>query len=153
MKFKFYTRYENHIEALDPKWVDDHFIGSGGKVYCWDADYYKCTEDKAMFAVQYTGLQDKNGVEIYEGDIITAHQFLFDGNEVESIILGEVGSNSFGWTLSRIKNKFYEDYTGYEPGEGESNLGDFYGLHEESFEVVGNKFENKELLDANKETE
>ena len=97
---------------------------------------------------QYTGLKDKDGVEIYTDDIITAHQFLFDGNEVESVIFGEVGSNEFGWTLKRIKNDFYEDYTGYEPYEGESNLGDFYGLHEESFEVIGNIHENPELLNT-----
>ena len=97
---------------------------------------------------QYTGLKGVGGVEIYEGDIITAHQFLFDGNEVESIIFGEVGSNEFGWALKRIKNDFYEDYTGYEPYEGESNLGDFYGLHEESFKVIGNIYENPKLLES-----
>tara|TARA_R110000851_G_scaffold322196_1_gene488101 strand:+ start:354 stop:800 length:447 start_codon:yes stop_codon:yes gene_type:complete len=95
---------------------------------------------------QFTGLQDKNGVDIYVGDIVTSHQFLFDGNEVESIIFGVIASNDFGWTLGRIKNKFYEDYTGYEPSEGETNLGDFYGLHEESFEVIGNIHQNPELI-------
>ena len=100
--------------------------------------------------MQYTGLKDKYGIEIYEGDIVTAHQFLFDGCEVESQIFGEIAIGDFGVTLKRIKNDFYEDYTGYEPYEGESHLLDFYGLHEDSFEVIGNIYENKELLDDEK---
>lgn len=98
--------------------------------------------------MQYTGLKDKNGVEIYERDFVTAHQFLFDGNEVESQIFGEIVIGEFGVLLKRIKNKFYEDYTGYKPYEGECYLFNFYGLHEDSFEVIGNRFENPELLES-----
>ena len=115
-----------------------------------DGEWKNFDEFSNISLMQFTGVQDKNGVDIYEGDMITSHQFLFDGNEVESIIFGVIGSNDFGWTLGRIKNKFYEDYTGYEPSEGETNLGDFYGLHEESFEVIGNIHQNPELLESKK---
>jgi uncharacterized phage protein (TIGR01671 family) len=125
----------------------EDFDFTNGMYAAWD-EFGLEHEDTVV--MQFTGLQDKNGVDIYEGDMITSHQFLFDGNEVESIIFGVIGSNDFGWTLGRIKNKFYEDYTGYEPSEGETNLGDFYGLHEESFEVIGNIHENPELLESKK---
>lgn len=97
---------------------------------------------------QYTGLKDKNGVEIFYGDIVRMHQFLFDGSEYEKEIVGVIKQGDYGWTLSQIKNKEVNDHMGYENGEGETYLIDFYGLHEESFEKIGTKWDNPELLEV-----
>lgn len=98
--------------------------------------------------MQSTGLTDKNGKDVYEGDFVTMHQFLYDGSEVESQIFGvvEYCEDSACFNLARIKNKFYEDYTGYKEFEGSSPIVYFYGLHEESWEVIGNIHENPELV-------
>lgn len=95
---------------------------------------------------QFTGLKDIDGKEIYEGDVVSMHQFLFDGNEVEKIISGVIGWDEYGLTLEQVRNEFVEEYTGYDAGEGELPLNSFYGLHEESWTLLGNKFENPELL-------
>lgn len=97
---------------------------------------------------QYTGLKDKNGEKIFEGDVVNMHQFLFDGSEYETEITGVIKQGDYGWTLSQIKNKEVNDHMGYENGEGETYLIDFYGLHEESFEIIGNIYDNPELLEV-----
>ena len=112
-------------------------------------DYY---EHNYIF-MQYTGLTDTHGKEVYEGDIVSMHQFLFDGNEVESEIVGVISSNDWGWTITQIKNDFFQEYTGYDLHGGECNLSDIYGLHDESWTVLGNIYEHPHLLEGNKAQE
>ena len=102
---------------------------------------------------QCTGLKDKNGKLIWENDIIKLHQFLFDGSEYEKEILISIEYMSemmcFGANL--IEAKEIKRYMGYKDEDTEKVVvpfNDFYGLHEESFEVIGNIFDNKELLES-----
>ena len=74
--------------------------------------------------MQYTGLKDKNGVEIYEGDIVTAD------------------------TIFRCIVKYWDEgFSGYVLTFGadgwEGMLADYGGL-----EVIGNIYENPELLEV-----
>lgn len=101
-----------------------------------------------MILMQYTGLKDRNGVEIYEGDIVNFTYWWFDGNPAESNLCGEIvyieGCMSFG--LKHVKNSDWCKYTGADREVGDTDAFDTWLFDEADFEVIGNIYENPELL-------
>lgn len=88
---------------------------------------------------QLTGLKDKNGVEIYEGDIVDKGkgEIFFDTKKAQF----RVRWHDPIWLNVRGNNQLYQD--------GEP----IFGNHEIVFEVIGNIYQNTELLtDKHKQT-
>lgn len=75
---------------------------------------------------EYTGLKDKNGTKIFEGDILSAH---LDNAYPEDETLLEVIWHNNGWY-----------------GKNEPFFEDFNNGFEKHFEVIGNIHDNPELL-------
>lgn len=80
--------------------------------------------------MQFTGLKDKNGKEIYEGDIIT--------NETE-IVVSEYGVLDYTGEFQKTKCSVT-----YNSHFCMFNLTE--DVHHGKFEVIGNIYENPELL-------
>lgn len=82
--------------------------------------------DECEPLMQYTGLKDKNSKEIYEGDIYKLYQFCgqdFDGDD------------------KYLVKKYVVKYA-----KGVCSIGFNFLSHHSNIEVIGNIYENPELL-------
>lgn len=86
---------------------------------------------------QFTGLVDKNGKDIYEGDIIVFTSTVYKGEIKPILITGDVQFTDWlcAYALNIISNDRHD---------GEKVQ--LFGGQPQVYEVIGNIFENPELL-------
>lgn len=108
-----------------------HFLTLDGRCYI-EGKY------QDVLWMLYCG-EDKNEKEMYEHDIVRFHIFYFDGcGEAEREMVGTIGWGEYGLWF----NGENPDDSGY--------VVNYHGLHEDSFEVIGNIYETPDLITQNK---
>ena len=117
------------------EWVEGCYVTSDGKSFiCMDIVEHYCVIALRWFEIdpetlcQFTGLCDKNGKKIWENDILMAH---LDESYPEDVTYETVEWGVAGW-VGHEANSIDRQY-----------LDEFDTKY---YEVVGNTFDNPELL-------
>jgi uncharacterized phage protein (TIGR01671 family) len=100
----------------------------------WDFGYNPIeyvAEPNDYILMQFTGLKDKNGKEIYEGDIIRFY------DTIESVM-------KISWTLFVKWNEYYAGFCLWKDYEGGATS--HLPITKEGIEIIGNLYENGDLL-------
>ena len=103
-----------HVDSRSKYWIDIDTIG------------------------QFTGIHDKNGKEMYEGDIVNWTFFEYVGKEIEYHLTGIIEWYQGGFIFKVVK-KDYEDASFYSVSGLDTDT-------ECDCEIIGNIYDNKEFL-------
>ena len=138
-------------KTKDGEWVKGSYVYAhkwfgGGKAGHFITSIYG---DKRVFVDpetvgQFTGLEDKNGVEIYEGDIVYYSLFNVDGSDTRRkgiVKWSDTEKQMTGYLV------WHDDDNEYYEADGAPELG-WVCAQDDEIEVIGNIYDNPELLEV-----
>ena len=133
IKFRVWDTYNK--EMLDVQELD-YAVSYNGQPMIRTTMYNDYFDTEEMILMQYTGLHDKNGKEIYEGDIVLYKdwEMAYEGG----------GNDSF---INKGIVEYCEDNCCYNVTERQTvDITDVLYKDNEDLEVIGNIYDNPELL-------
>ena len=135
IKFRAWDRRYNKMHYQSTfAYFNDFFLSFEGEIKhaygtkdAWSIDDIEQVDGKPLVVLmQYTGLKDKNGKEIYEGDIVNFLPFHLREKKIRTTGVVEYKDDGFFVKFTAI---------GYGRIQADHNI-----------EVIGNIYENPELL-------
>ena len=104
-------------------------------LYSVDFDNFRLENDNYIL-MQYTGLKDKNGVEVYEGDLVSFEDS-DGGYEYQDLVIN-TGIVEYGDLGFYFTNRVAVDMDDFYIKDGRCD----------EVEIIGNIYENPELLEV-----
>ena len=140
-EYKFRCWDTENKEMLKVQELDFEDTFYGGRLSIRTDQYNDYFDIEDMILMQYTGLKDKNGKEIYEGDIVLYQDWeqCYEGGGNDSFInkgIVEYNESNCCFNVTERATIDIEDVL-YEGNE--------------DLEVIGNIYDNPELLEENKD--
>lgn len=146
IKFRVYDRChkschivgENQHDSMNCDWPDNEIYylnyqnGEGSITY----DESLPEDDSGYILMQFTGVKDRNGIEMYEGDILRREGIAED-------IIGEIVWSDIGFTGFFLKVKSKDGHSYYPISRGKHDDDDGELCNDI---VLGNIYKNPELL-------
>ena len=120
---------------------NEMLYSKGSGVYATKDFFKRLYEDSNV--MQFTGLKDKNGKEIYEGDIVEWFS-KFAGTNIETpakrgTVKFQDQTVSYIISYQDIENRnYYKEFN--------ADYGDETGCYMNSIEIIGNIYQNPELF-------
>jgi len=131
IKFRIWIEeFKKMIYPGSSEWPDIYLHGNG-KLYELNDHHIEMRKVLGRIALEFTGLKDKNGKEIYEGDIVMGDEYIL------GIIKYEDNVKCMDAGRFMIRNK-----DGYSIEDEPDTLEE----SDKELEVIGNIYENPELL-------
>ena len=135
IKFRVWDKHKKYMHKLDALFLDEKMFRVQN--YKNEHDVFSFGTEYFSEPMQFTGILDKNGVEIYEGDAVRK----LNGNYKLGKVVFEFGMFCF----SSVGNGIYANSDIFEH---------IHSLHYReydtfnNYEVIGNIFEHPHLLEA-----
>lgn len=126
--------------------IHEQKMFSNNELIIWDGNVYldeskglpcrnlKCRSIPDEYLMQSTGLFDRNGQEIFEGDIVTDGDVISDIKYHQTLGFYMIGKYGFSVPFGQgVDVEYFEEFA----------------VHvSKTFEVIGNIYENQELLEV-----
>ena len=126
LKFRAFIQTELGGFMIPNKDTDCFMVSNGDGFTIYDEYKNHISEDKISI-MQFTGILDKNGKEIYEGDIVK--RLYFDSDDIPNSHIGIIKWDNGSFYSHSIENELSRGFS------------EISGV---TFEILGNVFETKQ---------